>query len=162
MDGVEQRDSIRVVENQEYLGMLKGLILEGKEVSLLVSGSSMSPFIIHQRDTVMLAPVSRPLKRGDIVFYQRRNAAYVLHRICRVNADGTYDIIGDGQIEIERHVARRQIFAVVTMVRRKGRDIRPGDFWWGFFAHVWLRMIPLRPIALRVCGRMINLHKRMK
>ncbi len=118
MDGVEQRDSIRVVENQEYLGMLKGLILEGKEVSLLVSGSSMSPFIIHQRDTVMLAPVSRPLKRGDIVFYQRRNAAYVLHRICRVNADGTYDIIGDGQIEIERHVARRQMFAVVTMVRR--------------------------------------------
>ncbi len=150
---IEQRENVREVDNQEYLGMLKELILDGKEVSLIVTGSSMSPFIIHKRDSVLLAPVNRPLKKGDIVFFQRENAAYILHRICRVNKDGTYDIIGDGQLEIERNVKREQIFAIVTMVRRKGREIRPGDFWWEFFARVWLRMIPLRPLAVRVYGR---------
>lgn len=149
---IEQREDIRRVDNQEYLGMLKGLILDGKDVSLLVSGSSMSPFIIHQRDSVILAPVREPLKKGDIVFYQRENADYVLHRIRRVHADGTYDIIGDAQIEIEPGVRREQIFAVVTMVRRKGRDIRPGDFWWFFFARVWLRIIPLRHFVMCVYG----------
>lgn len=147
---IERRESVRTVDNQAYLGMLKDLILDGKEVSLTVSGNSMSPFIVHQRDSVLLAPVVRPLRKGDIVFYQRCNAAYVLHRICRVNADGTYDIVGDAQVEIEKRVTRGQIFAAVAMVRRKGRDIRPGNFRWFFFARVWIRIIPLRPFLMRV------------
>lgn len=36
------------------------------------------------------------------------------------------------------------ILAVVTKVIRKGKTIQPGDFWWEFFRHVWLHMIPLR------------------
>ena len=41
---------------------------------------------------------------------------------------------------------RDQIFAIITKVKRKDRWICPGDFWWEFFEHVWLHMIPLRRI----------------
>ncbi|MBQ4608162.1 MAG: S24/S26 family peptidase [Clostridia bacterium] len=132
--------------------MLKGLVEEGKEVSIIVTGSSMNPFLIHQRDTVFFRRPDRPLRRGDIVFYQRDNGQYVLHRIVRVRGD-MFDIIGDAQTEIERGVRREQIFALVTKVKRKGKLIRPGDFWWMFFERVWLRMIPLRRIISVVYGK---------
>ncbi|MBQ2948874.1 MAG: S24/S26 family peptidase [Clostridia bacterium] len=132
--------------------MLKGLVEEGKEVSIIVTGSSMNPFLIHQRDTVFFRRPDRPLRRGDIVFYQRDNGQYVLHRIVRVRGD-MFDIIGDAQTEIEFGVRREQIFALITKVKRKGKLIRPGDFWWMFFERVWLRMIPLRRIISVVYGK---------
>ena len=156
MTGQENKRIVRQVDNDAYLGTLKELILEGREVSLLISGSSMAPFLIHHRDTVFLGPVKQPLKKGTIVFYQRDNGAYVLHRIYKVKKGGYYDIVGDAQTQIEENVRADQIFAVVTMVRRKGKDIREGDFWWEFFEHVWIRLIPLRRGLIRcfgaVCG----------
>lgn len=76
----------------------------------------------------------------------------VLHRICCVCADSAYDIIGDAQTEIETGVRRDRIFAIVTMVHRKGRDTRPGDFRWGLFARVWILVILLRPFLMRGYG----------
>lgn len=149
-----QAQKIRQVDNETYLGMLKEMIREGHEVSLLISGSSMAPFLIHHRDSVLLEPVDGKLKIGDIVFYQRADQSYVLHRICRIHEkEGSYDLIGDGQTEIETGVMRAQIFARVRQVKRKGRDICPGTFWWGFFARVWIRVIPLRKCLIRIYGK---------
>ncbi len=36
---------MKVVDTREYVGMLKELTEEGKEVSMLVFGSSMAPFL---------------------------------------------------------------------------------------------------------------------
>lgn len=38
-----------------------------------------------------------------------------------------------------------QVLALVTAVRRKGKLLQPGSFWWDFFEKVWIRVIPLRP-----------------
>ena len=75
----------------------------------------------------------------------------MLHRICKVK-DGSYYIVGDAQTEIEGPVRREQIFALVTRVQRKGRLLGPGNFWWEFFARVWVRLIPLRPLLVRAYG----------
>jgi hypothetical protein len=40
----------------------------------------------------------------------------------------------------------------VTAVRRKGRLLKQGSFWWAFFEKIWLNMIPLRPAALKLYG----------
>lgn len=144
----ENDSDIHEVNTNEYVSMLRELVDEGKTVSLLISGSSMSPFLIHHRDTIYFRKPDRPLKRGDMVFYQRRNGQYVMHRIQKVvhHPDGrvAYRILGDNQSEIEHGVRPDQIFAIVVAVRRKGQMIRPGDFWWEFFAHTWLDIIPLR------------------
>lgn len=44
--------NMKVVDTREYVGMLKELTEEGKEVSMLVFGSSMAPFLIHARDMI--------------------------------------------------------------------------------------------------------------
>lgn len=91
----------------------------------------------------------RELRKGDIVFYERPGGQFVVHRICGVHGE-SYDLIGDGQTEIEHNVRREQIFARVTQVERKGKRLAPGSFWWGFFEKIWIRMIPLRPMGNRI------------
>ncbi len=142
---------MKKVDTFEYVSVLKELVEEGREVSMLISGSSMSPFLCHGRDQVYFKAPDRPLRVGDMVFFQRRSGQYVLHRICKVKDDGYY-IVGDAQTAIEGPVSREQIFALVTRVRRKGRILAPGDFWWEFFARVWVRLIPLRPLLVRAYG----------
>ena len=144
---------MRELDTAAYVGTLKALVEEGHEVSLLISGSSMAPFLIHHRDTIYFKAPDRELKPGDMVFYQRSSGQYVMHRIRFVKADGYY-LIGDGQQITEGPIAREQIFALVTAVRRKGKVIRPGDFWWEFFARVWLRIVPLRGIVSRLYARL--------
>lgn len=150
--GKETKMQYKSVANEEYLPVLRELLREGKTVSLNISGSSMAPFFVHQRDRVLLSPVTETLKKGDIAIFQRQDGRYVLHRICRVTGDKQYYFIGDAQTEAEGPIQREQIFGIVTAVCRKNRWIRPGDFWWGFFRRVWLRIIPLRRIIIGFYG----------
>lgn len=149
----------RVVDTREYVSVLREIAESGKVVSLRVAGSSMSPFLAHGRDYIYFTKPDRELRAGDMVFYQRRNGQYVMHRIYKVKPDGYY-IVGDAQTEIEGPVARDQIFALIKKVKRKDRIIQPGDFWWEFFEHVWIRMIPLRRPAVRLYGAVSRLLRR--
>ncbi|MBE5773447.1 MAG: hypothetical protein E7337_05880 [Clostridiales bacterium] len=137
----------RRVDTREYVDVLRGLIKEGKEVSMLVAGSSMNPFLIHYRDTIFFKKPDCALRRGDMVFYQRDSGQYVMHRILRVKPEGLY-IVGDAQTEIEGPVREDQVFAIITRVKRKGKMIGPDDFWWKFFEGPWLCIVPLRRIIM--------------
>lgn len=141
--------NLRVVSSEEWIPQLSQLLEQTPSVPLVISGNSMSPFLVHRRDTVYLSKVTAPLKRGDIILYRRRNGTYILHRICKAE-DNVYQLVGDGQWGIESGICSDQVIAVVTAVRRKGKLLRSGSFWWEFFEHVWLGMIPLRPMILRL------------
>ena len=119
---------MKMMDTRAYVGMLKELVEQDREVRMVISGSSMAPFLIHGRDSIFFRAPERELRKGDIVFYERPGGQFVVHRICRVHADG-YDIIGDAQTEIEHHVQRKRIFARVTKVERKGKILVPGTFW---------------------------------
>lgn len=150
---------MRYVDTREYISVLRGLVEEGREVSLIISGSSMSPFLIHERDVICFKKPDRDLHRGDMVFYQRDSGQFVMHRILKVKPEGFY-IIGDAQTEIEGPVRRDQIFALITKVKRKDKWIEPGDFWWEFFARVWLRMIPVRRMVMSVYGVIYKVRRK--
>ena len=121
---------------------------------LVVSGRSMTPFLIDGRDTVYLSRLERPARRGDILLYQRASGQYVLHRVWKVEKDGTFTMVGDAQTELEPGIREDQIIAIVTLVLRKGKPVVPGGFWWVFFEKVWIRMVPLRPLFWRVYSLM--------
>lgn len=142
---------MRYIDTREYVSALRDLVQQGREVSLIISGSSMSPFLIHERDVICFKAPDRDLRRGDMVFYQRDSGQFVMHRILKVRPEGFY-MIGDAQTEIEGPVRRDQIFALITKVKRKDKWMEPGDFWWEFFAKVWLRMIPFRRYLSQVYG----------
>lgn len=143
---------MRIIDTVEYVSVLRELTEAGQEVSMRISGNSMSPFLIHGRDSICFRKPDRPLKAGDMVFFQRLSGQFVMHRICKVRPEGYY-IIGDAQQVIEGPVQREQIFALINKVNRKGKWIGPGDFWWEFFAHVWLNVIPLRRTFVKLYGR---------
>lgn len=153
---------MKYVDTREYVAVLRELVQEGRKVNMLIAGNSMSPFIIHERDYIFFEKPNRELKKGDPVFYQRDNGQFVMHRICKVNKDHTYDIIGDAHTVIEPGIRRDQIFALITQVRRKGKMIGPGDFWWDFFEKVWIRMIPARRLVLRMYRPVAYFKRRMK
>ncbi len=135
---------VRVLPPEVLMEQLLGVLDSTEYVPLNISGSSMTPFLVHSRDTVYLSKVTRPLKKGDMILYRRDNGAYILHRIYRVTPDG-YWLVGDAQILIEKGVRPDQVLALVTAVRRREKLLQPGSFWWDFFEKVWIRMIPLRP-----------------
>ncbi len=140
---------MRRLDTDAYVSALRDLVNEGKECRLLISGSSMAPFLVHERDSIIFSKPQRELQRGDMVFYQRETGQFVMHRILHVKPEGLY-IVGDAQTEIEGPVNPKQVFAVVTRAQRKGKWIGPGDFWWWFFRTVWLRLVPVRKIILKL------------
>ena len=144
----------RIVDIDAYMPVLRELLAQGQSVCLTVTGESMSPFLRHGRDQVLLECVTAPPGRGDMVLFQRRGGQYIMHRILRRLPDGNYALIGDGQQQVEKPIAPQQIFAVVTQVCRKGAWIGPEAFWWRFFAGPWLTLLPLRP-TLRHLARWI-------
>ena len=157
---------MKEVNTREYIGMLRELVHEGKSVSLLVSGSSMAPFLVHQRDYVHFRAPERPLRIGDIVFYERDGGQFVMHRIVRIRkgADGAplFDITGDNQTVIEHGVRPDQVFARIYEVQRKGHTLRPGCFWWDFFERVWPHVIPFRRAIARLYGVFSRLFRQPK
>ncbi len=146
---------MKTIDTREYVSALRELTEEGKEVSMLIAGSSMSPFLCHARDHILFRKPDRELRRGDMVFYERDNGQFVMHRIWKVKPDGYY-IVGDAQTEIEGPVRREQIFALITKVQRKGKWIGPGDFWWEFFEKVWIRCVKVRPVVVKGYGKVKN------
>lgn len=156
-DGVEQMPQ-RMVDSMAYISTLCELVNEGREVVLNITGSSMSPFLIHQRDAVMLGKIVTPPQRGDIVLFQREDGSYVVHRVRKVSDEG-YFMIGDGQSETEGPVPRERLRAIVTKVRRKAQWIGRNDLKWRFFASVWLAIIPLRKMLVNA-WRMIERIRR--
>ena len=142
---------VKQVDTREYVSVLREIAEEGKVVSMLIAGSSMAPFLCHNRDYIYFTKPERELRRGDMVFYQRDSGQYVMHRIYRVKHEGYY-MVGDAQTQIEGPLRRDQIFAVITQVKRDGKMIRPGDFWWEFFEHVWIRIVPARRIVTALYG----------
>lgn len=146
---------LNITDPEVLMEPLLGLLEETQSVPLVISGGSMTPFLIHRRDTVYLSKVKRPLKKGDMILYRRDSGAYVLHRICAVR-EGAFDLVGDAQTAIESGIRPDQVLALVTAVRRKGRLLKSGSFWWLFFEKVWIGMIPLRPALMRLYGRIFR------
>ena len=53
-----------------------------------------------------------------------------------------------------------QVLALVTAVRRKGKLLQPGSFWWDFFEKVWIRVIPLRPGIAAACSALTGAFRK--
>ena len=104
--------------------LIEEMVEQGDIFRLTVSGTSMMPFLRNNRDEVVFAPLEgRTLKRGDILLYKRREGTYVMHRLYRIEKDGTYTFIGDHQYKVEEGIRREQIKAYVQYAFRDSKKI---------------------------------------
>ena len=134
------------IDTSEYVSNLKQLVEAGYEVVITVAGWSMEPFLHNQRDRVLLRKPIKPLKNGDIVFYQRKTGQYVLHRIFKKKPEGYY-LMGDNQLELEGPIEENAIFAVATEVERNGRWFSVETLSWTTACGVWRMLYPVRKFA---------------
>lgn len=148
--------NVHRVDTEEYLNAVSALIAEGREVTVPVRGGSMNPFLVDNRDCVLLVPVPERLRRGDIVLFRRSSGQYVLHRIVAVRRsrpgghEPVYFMRGDAQEMTEGPVARAQVRALAARVMRQGRWLTDRDLRVLFFRHLWCRRYFPRRAALAV------------
>jgi len=125
------------------------LVGEGVKVTLPVKGSSMLPFIIGGRESVILQePV--PPQRGQVVLAWVNGNRYVLHRIIHIEGDGI-TLMGDGNLSGTEHCTQADIKALATyVVDQKGKKHYLYSTWRNVAAMVWFRLRPVRryPLAL--------------
>lgn len=129
---------------------------EGKTCVLTTVGDSMEPMLRNRRDTVIIEPISKKLKRYDLPLYRRPNGKYVLHRILHTTEDG-YVICGDNRWWKE-NVPQEWILGVVTEFYRGEKYISVNDWKYSLYVHLWCDFFWLRVFVLRVK----NLFARIK
>ena len=146
-----------IFNTEEYIDSLISVIREGREVPLLVVGHSMEPFLVHERDTVLLSPINCMLKEGDIALFKRNNGQYILHRIYKIK-DNDFYFVGDNQnlCDVEGPIKKEQIYAMVHSAKRHETEIHEDDFIWRFFKREWLWTIRWRPYMKKLLAFVFN------
>lgn len=139
----------RTLDTQEFLDAICQMLDQGRrDIPIPVAGGSMVPFL-HSGDTVYLSPVDRPLRKGDIILYQRGSGRYILHRIRKIRRDGSLVMLGDAQQDRELLPSQRQVRAIVTSAVHKGKPCTPRSLRWWLYAHLWLHLRPVRHLLMK-------------
>ena len=145
----------RILDTQAFLDTICDLLKQGEtNVPIPVVGGSMVPFLING-DTAYLDLPRSPIKVGDILLYTRASGMYILHRVYRVNPDGSLIMVGDAQTELEHLPSREQVHARVSFARHRNKINRPGQLRWWAYSHLWLWLLPLRP-------RLMHLREKLR
>lgn len=137
----------------DFVKILSDKFNKNEPVNLTVTGSSMVPFLVQKRDTVILTPPEDSIKKGDILLYRRKNGKCVLHRVQKIDKKGIY-FVGDSQTAIEGPLDESCVLAICKSAVRKGRLINKNNIIWKFFGMIWLNIIPLRLPIIRFISKL--------
>ncbi len=117
----------------------------------------MRPMLRAGKDTILIVPLSEPLKKYDVPLY-RRGESYVLHRVVEVTEKG-YVICGDNCTEKEYDVTDGDIVGVLSGFRRGKKYVATDSPWYLLYARVWVACYPLRVVlvrARRAAGKLLR------
>lgn len=103
-----------------WMNSALSFLQKGMDVKIMPHGLSMLPFIMGDRDEIILSKITRELRRGDIVLFMRLNGQFVLHRVHHVAKEGLY-FMGDSQSFLEGPVSYEKCLAIVEKYYKKGK-----------------------------------------
>lgn len=106
----------------DYESLIREVLSTGGEFRLYPHGTSMLPLLRQGRDSVSLRQVDSPIRKNDILFYQRPDGAYVLHRV-RTVTPKELTMWGDNQTAPERGVCPDWIIGRVTRIFRDDKEV---------------------------------------
>ena len=125
------------------------LVDDGVIVTLPVNGTSMLPFIIGGRESVILQKPRQP-KIGDVVLAWVEDCRYVVHRIIRVDGENV-TLMGDGNLAGTEHCTTGDLKAIATHV--VSRDGKRHDLycpWRQRASRLWWHLRPIRRYLLAI------------
>lgn len=133
-----------IISERSLFPIVKEMLAEGKTVRFTVSGNSMWPLIIHNRDSVLLTSCDREhLNKGDIILFHAGVEHYVLHRITSVKPGG-YITTGDGNLHRDGFIQSEDVIAKVEQIYRKDKVISCHKWYWKLIFRIWMSMFPIR------------------
>ena len=107
-----------VLPNAVMLGEVSRFLSEGRSVVIATKGSSMSPFIRGERDSVELLKMPQ-VNMGDIVLCQLSPGHYVLHRVHAMEGENI-TLKGDGNLDATERCTLADVCGTVTAILRRG------------------------------------------
>jgi hypothetical protein len=144
------QEDARTVDRLDFLRIMT-VAEDGSVIPLLVTGTSMLPFLLDRRSVVYLEKDrSYQPKRGDIVLFLRPDGAWVLHRVVRLLPNGKLLINGDGQAWTET-IMPQQIMARVVRICRRKRIFSTENVIYRVLSRMWMPLRPIHPIGARIC-----------
>lgn len=133
----------KLVSMDEIMPVMREKIENGGKVCFTPKGNSMLPLLRSGIDTVTLEKAKIPLKKYSIVFYQRENGQYVLHRLIG-RKKHCFVMRGDNQFRNETGITEEQMIAVVTEFCRGGKVYSTDDRKYRLYSLFWVNTMYIR------------------
>ena len=112
------------IELNDAMDVIEEILSSGGEFKFVPKGISMRPTIIGNKDAVVLESFDkRIVKEYDLLFYRRNNGDLVLHRLMRIEDDGSYTMCGDNQLVLEKGIKPEQVIGCVRRICKKRRTV---------------------------------------
>ena len=110
---------------------------------IALDGDSMRPLIRRGRDKVIIVPLTRPLKRGDVVLFEAPPGRYVVHRVYRFE-DGRVQTLGDHCYRPDAWMSLEDVLGIVVEVERGTHIIGLDTFFPRCMGCFWMIVFPVR------------------
>ena len=131
-----------------YDGLIRVVLASGGQFRLYPRGTSMLPLLRQGRDSVALRRVDSPIRKNDILFYQRPDGSFVLHRVRAVTPEGL-TLMGDNQTVPERGVSPDWVIGRVTRIFRDDKEVICDGLRYSLYRKLWQFTI-LRGLLLKL------------
>lgn len=119
----------------EYDELIREVLSSGGEFRLYPHGTSMLPLIRQGADSVALRSLDRPPRKYDILFYQRQDGSYILHRVKAVTDKGLI-LWGDNHTMLEYGVTEAMIIGCAARIFRGEKELNCQSI--PYRAYLWL------------------------
>lgn len=130
------------------------MVDDGVSVTFPVKGTSMLPFIIGGKESVILQKASK-INVGDVVLAWVDGCRYVVHRVISIDGEQVV-LMGDGNIVGVEHCSLNDVKALATyVVSRKGRKRDLYAPWRQRASRLWWHLRPIRRYVLAIYRRLI-------
>ena len=141
----------RTIDNDTLLGEICLHLSNGKNVKLRAKGNSMRPFILGNKDIILLTP-SDSLHKGDVVLARIDGKRYVIHRIIGIRGD-KITLMGDGNLYATEECSRSDIYGTVEKIIREGKVHNMTSLYALLCAQAWRFTLPLRRIKTKISNK---------
>lgn len=139
-----------VVSGRNLFPLVQERLARGEAVRFTVSGNSMWPLLLHNRDSVLLTACGADtLRKGDLILFQPFPGKFVLHRITEA-VPGGFVTTGDGNLHRDGVIPAEAVLARAAVLYRKGRKIDCASGLWRAVFRLWMALFPLRGPLLRL------------
>lgn len=142
----------------EYDSLIREILSSGGEFRLYPRGTSMLPLLRQGRDSVSLRSLERSPQKFDILFYQRLDGSYVLHRVKEVSSAGLI-LWGDNQYRLEYGVKNNQIIGYAARIFRDDHELDCHSLSYRIYLRLW-QFKTIRRFLLPIVYRVRRIHVR--